>query len=119
MVDNNNQPLLENIPTAGEENEGNNMQFFSKWEHSQSCYCCLEGGCKNKARINFNTNVKPTIQQLFEIFLKPFVIGTIIPQTNKQLQEEKHCPVSYGDFPCWIGLWFVMATLNGPECQEF
>ena len=68
MVDDDNQPLLENIPTEGKENEGNNMQFFSEWEHSGSCYHCLEGGCKNKARINFNTDVKPTIQQLFEIF---------------------------------------------------
>ena len=68
MVDNDNQPLPENIPTVGEENEGNNMQFFSEWEHSGSCYHYLEGGCKNKARINFNTNVKPTIQQLFEFF---------------------------------------------------
>ena len=68
MVDDDNQPLLENVPTAGGENEGNNMQFFSEWEYSGSCYHWLEGGCKNKARINFNTNVKPTIQQLFEIF---------------------------------------------------
>ena len=68
MVDDGNQPLLENIPTAGEANEGKNMWFFSDWEHSGSCYCCLEGGCKKKARIHFNTNVKPTIQQLFGIF---------------------------------------------------
>ena len=31
MVDDNNQPLPENILTVGEENEGNNMQFFSEW----------------------------------------------------------------------------------------
>ena len=68
MVDDNNCPLPKNIPTEGEENEGNNMQFFSEWEHSGSCYHCLEGGCKNKARINFNTYVKQTIQQLLEIF---------------------------------------------------
>ena len=37
---------------------------------------------------------------------------------NKQLQEEHH-PVSYGKFLCWIGLWFLMATINGPEHQEF
>ena len=120
MVDDDNQPLLKNIPTEDKENEGNNMQFFSEWEHSGSCYHCLEGGCKNKARINFNTDVQPTIQQLFEIFFfKPLVIGTIFPQMNKQLQEEKHCPVSYGKFLHWIGLWFLMATINGPECQEF
>ena len=38
---------------------------------------------------------------------------------KKTVQEEKHHPVSYGKFLCWIGLWFLMATINGPECQEF
>ena len=120
MVDDDNQPLPENIPTEGEETDANTMQLFSEWEHSGSCYHCLEGGCKNKARINFNYDVKPTIQQLFELFFfKPFVEGTIITQTNKWLQEEKHCPVSYGKFLHWIGLWFLMATIEGPEYQEF
>ena len=120
MVDDDNQPLLDNIPTEGEETDANTTQLFYEWEHSGSCYHCLEGGCKNKVRINFNNDVKPTIQQLFELFFfKPFVEGTIITQTNKQLQEEKHCPVSYGEFLHWIGLWFLMATKEGPDHQEF
>ena len=43
----------------------------------------------------------------------------MIPQMNKQLQEENHCPASYGEFLCWIGLWFLMATINGPDHQKF
>ena len=38
---------------------------------------------------------------------------------NKKLVQDKHRPVSYGEFLCWIGLWFLMATINGPEHQEF
>ena len=38
---------------------------FSNWEHSGNCYCCLEGGRKNKACLSFNSEVKPTIKQLF------------------------------------------------------
>ena len=52
-------------------------------------------------------------------FFKPFVTGTIIPEMNKKLVQDKHHPVSYGEFLCWIGLWFLMATINGPEHQEF
>ena len=64
--------------------------------------------------------MKPTIQQLFEMFFfNPYVVVIIIPQTNVCLKEEKHHPVSYGDFLHWLGLSFLMATINGPECMEF
>ena len=68
IVDDDNQPLPENIPTEEEQNAPSQPQFFTAWEHSGSCFCCLEGGCKTKPRINFNTNVKPTVEQLFEMF---------------------------------------------------
>ena len=92
MVDDNNQPLPENIPTAGEENEGNNMQFFSEWEHSVSCYCCLEGGHKNKAKINFNTDVKPTIQQLFEIFFSNHLLLEQSSHRQRNSYKKKTLP---------------------------
>ena len=88
MVDDNNQPLPENIPTPAKEGQ-DAPQFFSTWEQSGDCYHCLAGGCKHKAHLSFNTDMKPTIQQLFEMFLfKPYVEGIIIPQTNIYLQEE-------------------------------
>ena len=119
MVDDDNQPLPENIPTTAEEGL-DAPQFFSTWEHSGDCYCCLAGGHKHKARLSFNTDIKPTIQQLFEMFFfKPYVEGIIIPQTNTCFQEEKHCPVSCGEFLCWLGLWFLMATINGPDHKDF
>ena len=118
MVDDDNQPLPENIPT---EEQQNAPQFFTAWKHSDSCFHCLEGGHKTKAHINFNTDdVKPTMKQLFEMFFfKPFITGTIIPQTNKCLQEDRHCPLTYGESLYWLGLWFLMATINGPDKVEF
>ena len=98
MVDDDNQPLPENIPTPADEGQ-ESAQFFSNWEHSGSCLCCIEGGRRNKACLSFNTDVKPTIQQLFEMFFfKPYVVGVIIPQTNICLQQGKHHPISYGEF---------------------
>ena len=73
-----------------------------------------------KACLSFYTDVKPTIQQLFEMFFfKPYVEGIIIPQTNICLQKEKHHPVSSGEFLHWLGLWFLMATINGPDHTGF
>ena len=87
MIDNDNQPLPENIPTATEQ-QNNTPEFFSSWEHSGSCYRCLEGGRKNNARLSFNSDVQPTIEQLFEMFFpKQFIVATIIPQTNIQLEN--------------------------------
>ena len=82
MVDDDNQPLPENIPTPAEEGQ-DAPQFFSTWEHSGDCNHCLAGGRKHKACLSFYTDMKPTIQQLFEMFFfKPYVEGIIIPQTN-------------------------------------
>ena len=121
MVDDDNQPLPENVPTEAETTTtANQPQIFSSWEHSGSCFRYLEGGRKNKARLNFNTDVNPTIEQLFEMFFfKPFIVEVIIPETNKRLKAEKHRPVTYGEFLRWLGLWFLMATITGPDRSDF
>ena len=120
MVDDDNQPLPENIPTEEEQNAPSQPQFFTAWEDSRSCFHCLEGGHKTKAHINFNTDVKPTVEQLFEVFFfKPFIMGIIIPQTNKCLQEGRHRPLAYGEFLYCLGPWFLMATINSPDKVEF
>ena len=119
MVDDNNQPLPENIPSPTDE-APNAPQFFSNWEHSGNCYRCLEGGRRSKARLSFNSEVKPTTEQIFEMFFfKNFVVEIIIPQTNLNLQRDKHRPTTYGEFLRWIGLWFLMATINGPDHRDF
>ena len=83
-------------------------------------FLLLEGERKTKARLNFNTYVNPTIKQLFEMFFfKPFIIEVIIPETNKHMKEDKHRPVTYVEFLCWLGLWFLMATITGPDCSDF
>ena len=109
MVDDNNQPLPENIPTPAKEGQ-DAPQFFSTWDHSGDCYRCLSGGHKHKACLSLYKDVKRTIQQLFEMFFfKQYVEGII----------KKHRPVSYGEFLCWLHLWFLMATTNSPDHPDF
>ena len=43
----------------------------------------------------------------------------IIPQTNLNLQHDKHQRTTYGEFLHWMGLWFLMATINGPDHHDF
>ena len=50
MVDDDNQPLLENILTEEQQATTANLpQIFSSWGHGGSCYRRLEGGRKHKA----------------------------------------------------------------------
>ena len=119
MIDDDNQSLPENIHSAIEQ-QNNTPVFFSSWEHSGSCYWCLEGGWKNNACLSFNSDVQPTIEQLFEMFFfKQFIVATIIPQTNIQSEQQRNCPTSYREFLHWLGLWILMATINGPDQSGF
>ena len=119
MIDDDNQPLPENILKAIKQ-QNNTPEFFSSWEHSGSCYWCVEGGRKNNACLIFNSDVQPTVEQLFEMFFpKQFIVATIIPQTNIQLEQQRYRRTSYGEFLHWLGLWFLMATINGPDRSDF
>ena len=59
--------------------------------------------------------MKSTIEQLFEVVFKDFILEIIIPQTNLDIQRVKHRPTTYGEFLHWLGLWLLMATINGPD----
>ena len=109
MIDDNNQPLPENILTEEQQATTANLpQIFSSWGHGGSCYLCLEGGRKHKVRLSFNTDVNPTIEQLFKMFFfKDFIIKVILPETNKWIQDDKHRPMTYGEFLHCLGLWFL------------
>ena len=70
MVEDDNQPLPKNISTMAEQQDSNPPEFFGGWEHSGSCYQCLDSGRKNKAQFNFNHEVSQTIQKMFETFFQ-------------------------------------------------
>ena len=38
---------------------------------------------------------------------------------NLNLQLDKHQPNTYGEFLHWLGLWFLMATINSPDHRDF
>ena len=74
IIDDDNQPLPENIPSPTDK-APNAPQFFTNREHSGNCYRCLEGGRRNKACLSFNSEVKPTIKQIFEMFFSRILLS--------------------------------------------
>ena len=60
MIDDDNAPAPENIPTANENTDG----IFGQWEHSGSCYRALAGGRHLKARISYPPNKAISFQHV-------------------------------------------------------
>jgi hypothetical protein len=68
--------------------------------------------------ISFPHGVQPTLVQLFKVlFPKLFVQSIILPQINKEIQFG--VTVEYWEFFQFIGLWFLIATIEGPERRDF
>ena len=116
-IDDDNEPAPENVPVPAGEGQPPAEQAFSEWGHDGSCYRKLSGGRDTNASINFPTGVRPTMLQLFEMFfMKNFVMTVLVPEINKKIVGDA---VSYGEFLRWIGLWLMMATIQGPQRSEF
>ena len=117
MINNDNAPDPENIPTANENTDG----IFGQWEHSGSCYRALAGGRHLKVRISYPPNIKPSLFNMFELFFfMGFVKDAIIPKTNMCLTVNGvHHELSYGEFSWWIGIWLLMLMLHGLDHATF
>ena len=71
----------------------------------------------SKPTLSFSRNIRPSRLQLFELlFPKFFITDTIIPQINREI---KGSLLQYGEYLLWLGLWFLMATLEGPSRRDF
>ncbi|KAL7571289.1 hypothetical protein ACA910_008942 [Epithemia clementina (nom. ined.)] len=117
MIDDDNQPAPENIPT----DDDNNNNIFTEWGHSGNCFRAMDGGQAVKPKLlNIPRELVPTLLQLFEIFFfKEFVNAVIIVETSKRLSNDNQRPLSYGEFLRWIGVWLFLATIEGPDRLDF
>ena len=117
MIDDDNAPSPENIPTPNENTDG----IFGKWEHMGSCFRAMAGGCHLKARISYPPCIRPSLFNLFELsFFMPFMKNVIIPQAKKCLEANGfRRDLSYGEFLWWIGVWLLTSTLHGPDHAVF
>ena len=96
--------------------------IFSPSGHSGICYHHLLMSVNANLKQKFWTTVgkDPSNLQLFEgYFFTSFIKDVIIPLSNKNLAEQSNNQLTYGEFLCWLGFWFLMATMIGRQCNEF
>lgn len=112
-IDDDNMPAPENIPDETIQSTG---VLSNEWGHSGICYRRMDGVMNQKARLHFTSSVQPTRLQLFEIFFpKPYITEILIPETNKNLSQA----LNYGEFLVFLGIWLMMATIQGFQRRDF
>ena len=118
MVDDDNEPAPENHPvdneTAGD--------IFSGWLHSGICEHRSTVCQDSQPELKFwaSSETEPTNLFPFEVFFfKDYIKNTIIPTTNKNLEDTGALPVHCDKFLRWLGLWLLMSTMIGPQCHQF
>ena len=113
QTDNDNEPAPENIPSS---NDGTDKILNDEWGHDGFCVRRMTNIANANPKIIFPHNVEPTLLQVFELlFCKQYVEEVLIPATNEKLESE----LTYGEFLVWLGLWLLMATIQGPARREF
>ena len=113
MVDDDNESAPENYPVANE----TVGDIFSDWSHSGICEhrstVCQDS--QPELKLWTYSETEPTNLCLFEAFFsKDYIKNTIIPTTNKNLEDTGTLPGHYGEFLRWLGLWLLMSTVIGP-----
>ena len=120
FIDGDNLPAAENIPVP---ESAVQIIFNSEFGQNGLCHSRMEQ-YKNSREdilpsIAGGVNVIPTFLQIFEFIIpKAFVKEVFITQTNKIIVEVVRV-LTNGEFLLWIGLWFMMATIQGFQCHDF
>ena len=75
------------------------------------------GARNNNWCVSFAPDTKTTKLQLFQLFLFGYFIERVLLHNeNERIEGEK---VSYGWFLVFIGVWIIIATIQGPYQREF
>jgi hypothetical protein len=115
-IDDDNEPAPENVPQEG---QGDHVNIFGEWGgHDGLCYRRATNARNQNPTLNFPRGVKPTRLQLFELlFPRTFVQEIILPMINKEVKFGG--PVEYWEFLRFVGLWLLLATIQGPSRTDF
>jgi hypothetical protein len=118
-VDDDNEPVPENIPVQGVNQTTNECQYNPQWGHAGVCFRRQIGSCNRKAKLkNHDQHIILTkLQLLFEVIFPTAWVEEvlILPGTNKSLDVF----MAYGEFLQFIGIWLHICTTVGFECRDF
>ena len=114
-VDDDNKPTPGNIPQS---TDPTSSPANTEWGHSGFCHRKSLTMPNTGARLNFHVN--PTEDdyylQLFDGFFPKDLLNTIIEGINTKINGDL---VTYGEFLRLIGLWVMVSTVAGTDCQRF
>ena len=114
-VGDNNKTAPENIPQS---TDPTSSTLNTEWGHSGFWYRKSLSMQNSGAKLNFH--VDPTEDdyylQLFEGFFPKDLLNMIIEGINTKINSDL---VTYGEFLQWIGLWVMVSTVAGTDCQSF
>jgi Transposase IS4 len=114
-IDDDNEPAPENIPTAVPGDNGE-CSYADAWGHSGICLRRTTMAVDNLPYF-IGLTQSPTLVDYFEfLFPKEYLINVILNRINDNISDGK---VSYGEFLRWIGCWYIMATITGPQRHEY
>jgi len=113
-IDDDNAPAPENRPETG--NTTNNI-MEDEWGHNGMCHRKASGATNNQPKLpNLPRDAQPSLVKLFEtLFFVGYIKTHMIPTMNKTLTP----PTTYGEFLRWLGIWFLISTIQGPQRREF
>jgi Transposase IS4 len=122
-IDNDNDPAPENDPDNIEATNQLTPDVVIQrgWGHSGVCYRRIENARDSKPvleGINKNTSdLSQSLVNLFDIlFPKQFVEDVILVKAS---QQTKLGPISYGEFLRFLGVFFLVGTIEGPDRRQF
>jgi Transposase IS4 len=113
-TDSDNDPAPENLP---DNNNNTDCVYSESWGHDGVCQRRKIGSHNKRPTVLFPASMTPSVFDIFELLIpKVFITDTMLPQMNERVELGK---VNYGEFMRWLGLWFLMATIQGPTRAEF
>ena len=96
-----------------------NWMLSTEWGHTGFCYRKSQNFGDSQARLNLQVNLTTNgyyVQQFEGLFQKQ-VLTVVIDKVNENMHGEDD--LTYGEFLWWIGIWVLMLTVDGANCQSF
>lgn len=114
-TDNDNDPAPENVPELAEEVAGACI-YKDEWGHDGLCYRRMNTTTANYGAERLGDCL--TILDNFELmFPVQYIKDVMLPEIRQQMNTKT--PLEYGEFLRFLGLWLLMATIQGPSRHEF
>lgn len=91
---------------------------FGPWGSANTCPRRMEGVPNVRARLKNCPRISVMMSplQLFDLFFPMSYVKTVlIPETNKQLNNE----LTLGEFYRWLGIWLLLSTTEGSPRSAF